>query len=333
MVLSKKKGKKYSKKTKKSNSKGNKVVKKIVVSQALTNEEIESKEGQYFDENHYTTIINQDCDIYRKMPDGKEHLLCRFRKNVLTPELCKIGMKHLKKPAMKKHANRGASAGLLDYSKMPGYVNDPKLHASTDRFRINGYYSKSTGKYVKDSVGNIAQSNILGYFDRKDRNGDSKYNKVPCRTTAFTRDKVEEWKDVVPLFCEMDALFKELIPDKHKKQKMRAQMTKFVIQNTAFSTITINYNWRTALHKDAGDYEPGFGNLVVLEEGKYEGGYLGFPQYKIAVDVRQGDFLGMDVHQWHCNTEIKSVDDYTRLSIVAYLREKMILCKNEQLDN
>ena len=26
-------------------------------------------------------------------------------------------------------------------------------------------------------------------------------------------------------------------------------------------------------------------------------------QYGVAVDVRNGDFLAMDVHQWHCNTE------------------------------
>lgn len=331
MVLSKKKGKNTSKKSKKSKVntiKSNPSIKKIIVSQELSDEEMASKEGQYFDESHYTTIINEDCDVYRKLPNNKECLLFRFRKNVLTPNLCKIGMKHLKKPAMKKHANRGASAGLLDYSKMPSYVNDPKQHVNPDRFRIQGYYSKHTGKYVKDSVGNIAQSNILGYFDRKDRNGDNKYNKLPCRTTAFTRDNVEEWKEVVPLFCEMDQFFKQLTPDKHKKQKLRAHMTDYVINDTAFSTITINYNWRTALHKDSGDFQDGFGNLVVLEEGSYEGGYTGFPQYKIAVDVREGDFLAMDVHQWHCNTEIKPKSkDYTRLSIVAYLREKMILCK------
>ena len=324
-----KKSKKLNKNTsEKETSIDHSTVKKIVVSPQMTNEEIASKEGHYFDEAHYTTIIREDCDVYKKMPNGKEVLLLRFRKNVLTPELCKTGMKHLKKPAMKRHANRGASAGLLDYSKMPKYVNNPKQHVNPDRFRIQGYYSKHTGKYVKDSVGNIAQSNILGYFDRKDRNGDNKYNKIPCRTTAFTRDHEEQWKEVVPLFCEMDLLFKQLTPKKHKKQKIRAHMTDFVISDTAFSTITINYNWRTALHKDSGDFQDGFGNLVVLEEGEYSGGYTGFPQYKVAVDVREGDFLAMDVHEWHCNTEITPITkEYTRLSIVAYLREKMIACK------
>ena len=81
-----------------------------------------------------------------------------------------------------------------------------------------------------------------------------------------------------------------MIPSRHKIQHKRAHETPFVIDNTAFSTVTINYNWRTALHKDAGDLREGYGNLVVLEEGDYEGGSTGFPQFGICVDVREGDF-------------------------------------------
>ena len=44
------------------------------------------------------------------------------------------------------------------------------------------------------------------------------------------------------------------------------QTPEFAIGNTAFSTVTINYSWRTALHKDAGDYMDGFGNLIVIED-------------------------------------------------------------------
>ena len=40
----------------------------------------------------------------------------------------------------------------------------------------------------------------------------------------------------------------------------------------------------------------------------------------------------MDVHEWHCNTKIvPQSKDYTRLSLVSYLRENMIKCKNESL--
>jgi hypothetical protein len=46
----------------------------------------------------------------------------------------------------------------------------------------------------------------------------------------------------------------------------------FYIANTVFSTITINRNFRTAIHKDKGDLPEGFGNLGVLQAGNYEGG-------------------------------------------------------------
>ena len=91
----------------------------------------------------------------------------------------------------------------------------------------------------------------------------------------------------------------------------------FYIKGTVFTTITINKNFRTAIHTDKGDLKEGFGNLVVCEEGKYKGGYSGFPQFGIAFDVRQGDFLAMDVHEWHCNTEITPVDNKSPEEIPA----------------
>ncbi len=106
---------------------------------------------------------------------------------------------------------------------------------------------------------------------------------------------MNKWKNSVPLIESIDREFKRLIPDRHSVQYKRAHETPFVISDTAFSTVTINYNWRTGLHTDKGDLTDGFNNLVVLEEGDYEGGYTGFPQYGICVDARHGDFLGMNV--------------------------------------
>jgi hypothetical protein len=68
------------------------------------------------------------------------------------------------------------------------------------------------------------------------------------------------------------------------------------IPNTVFTKVTSNYNLRTACHKDSGDYSGGLGNLVVVGEN-FEGGYLGFPQFKVLIKICPGDFLLMDVHQ------------------------------------
>ena len=231
----------------------------------------------------------------------------------------------MKEAAKKTHDNRGAAAGVLDPKKLPSYANDMNQLVGASKFRALAYRSSKSGKLVRNSLGNISQSNIIGYFDKRDRNF---VDSPPCRTTAFTSQQVDKWTKVIPLIENMDSHFKKLTPKNHAIQHKQAQKTKFVIKDTAFSTVTINYNWRTALHKDAGDLKEGFGNLVVLEEGEYEGGCTGFPQFKVAVDCRHGDFLAMDVHEWHCNTKIYPISkDYSRLSLVAYLREKMVRCK------
>ena len=298
----------------------------LVLPEIVSEEYLQSKEGEYFDAKTYKYVINSDADVYGLDKDGNKNLILKFRKNLIPREVCEIALKHLKKPAMRKNDNRGAAGGVLDPKKLPKYV---KGLANAGKFRTVGYYN-AEGQIINSSLGNVSQSNIIGFYDKADRNLGRGAPK--CRLTAFTAKEFDKWEECVPYFQYADACFRVLVPDKHKAQWDRAHESEFVVPNTSFSTITINYNWRTALHKDDGDYKDGFGNLMVLEEGKYDGGYTGFPRYGVCVDVRMGDFLAMDVHDWHCNTPLKGItNDYTRLSVVCYLRENMHRCKDTTL--
>ena len=350
-------------------------VKTLVVQKRMKDNTIKDKQGTFFPKSHYDTILRSNCDVYWEDEEGQQHLLLKFRKQVIPTKMCQIAFKSLEKEAQKKHPNRGAAAGLVDIKNLPHYVGEV---VKVDKYRVF-YKHKKDGKIAKDNISNMVSSGIIGYFDRVDRNSlnssnssnssnsnnssnnnnnnnntikKSDANEVPCRTTKFTREEVEKWTSVQPFIRKIDSLFKKLVPKRHLNQLKRAKETpKFQIGNTAFSTLTLNYNFRTATHKDKGDYLEGFGNLVVLEKpnNKFKGGYMGFPQFKIAVDLRQGDFLAMDVHQWHSNTKItgktklvkKRGKDkkgnwttrmikeplYGRLSVVCYLRKNMIKCK------
>lgn len=305
----------------------------------LTDKQIENKEGHFFSESFFKTIIKENCDCYY-LENGEKHLLFSFRKNVIPNNICVQAYKSLIKEAKVKHNNRGAAAGLIDMNNLPNYV---KKTVKKDKYRV--YYVGSDGNRKKDHMSNFVSSGIIGYYDKPDRNSfrkGSKKKDIPCRTTKFTRDQVEKWKKSLPFIKEANKQFKKLVPNRHKIQLKRAKETsEFQIKNTAFSTITLNYNFRTATHKDKGDFAEGFGNLLVLEKSKCEGGddyqgcYIGFPQFKIAIDVRQTDFLAMDVHQYHTNTPIKPAKknktDYGRLSVVCYLRKNMIKCKKNKL--
>jgi hypothetical protein len=331
-------------------------VKQIIVDKPLlTNDQLESRKGTYFPESHYKTIIDYDADVYSINDKGEKTLILKFRKGVIPNDICVKAYNALEQHAQKKNYNRGAAAGKLSLKKLPKFVG--KI-TKRDSFRV--FYKTASGKSTKDNISNMAQSNIAGYYDRPDRNLYNSANRkarktmksnsvlhiktdnkgVPlCRTTQFTAQEVEKWNNTVPLIESADKMFKRLVPDRHAVQLKLANLTPdFQIGKTAYSTITINYDWRTSLHKDKGDLDEGFGNLLVLEKSKcvdghpsYQGGFLGFPQWGVAVDVRQGDYLAMDVHQYHCNTEIKGSG---RLSVVCYLRKKMINCsKNNAIRN
>ena len=83
-----------------------------------------------------------------------------------------------------------------------------------------------------------------------------------------------------------------------------------------------------------------------------------FPRYGVGFNIRTGDFIAMDVHEWHCNTEMTETAEqkafnkglpkihhdsektgtlggdkgFTRISFVCYLREKLRGCKGADTD-
>ena len=148
----------------------------------------------------------------------------------------------------------------------------------------------------------------------------------PARHTKFLEDHPDKWQKIIPLIKDIDKQYKLLFPEHYKKQRAMADKTKYKIPGTSFTTVTTNVNLQTGVHTDKGDYEKGFGNLVVIESGKkYKGGFTGMPQYGVAADVRTGDFLGMDVHQLHGNEPLDGPEgEYERLSLVCYLRERIV---------
>ena len=169
-------------------------------------------------------------------------------------------------------------------------------------------------------------TNIIGYmnsFAPKQKQKLTRANKkiINVRECRFNRDNPEKYKKCLPLIKEIDTYYKQYLPNKYALQRAKSNQTPFNIPNTAFTTVTTNVNFRTAMHTDKGDDAEGFGNLTVIESGEYTGGETCFPQYGIGVNVRTGDLLFMNVHKIHGNLPTKfKTKDAIRLSIVCYLR-------------
>ena len=238
-------------------------------------------------------IIKEDSDVYAE--DGT--LLLKFRKGVLPQRHTKDFYDNVIEFALTPTSNRGSATG----SNSKNVYDNPRI-----------------------------MTNIFGYFDRfsptQKKNFRVAGHKLPLevRECRFNRDFPELYNKTLPLIRDVNRLYKKHTPSYFKKQNDKAKETAFKIPGTAFTTVTTNVNFRTSIHTDKGDDCEGFGNLVVIENGKYEGAETCFPQYGIGVDVRTGDMLFMNVHELHGNLPMKAVDkDARRLSIVCYLREKL----------
>ena len=178
--------------------------------------------------------------------------------------------------------------------------------------------------YISDtSYANTVNSGIAGWFDR--------YPRIPYgRATAYTEKNPELFAKSYPYLQTLARQFEELLPERYAKQKAFTDAIdpKYVVPDTPYTTLTVNRTFRTAAHRDAGDYTEGFSNISCISpDGKkgWDGCLFVLPEFRIAVELHPGDLLLVNNHEGiHGNTEIIG-DDPIRISIVAYAREKMAL--------
>ena len=308
----------------------------------LTDADTDALAGEFLTESNYAVLLkDEDADVYRPeavsalaMFDGgesepvEERLLVSIRRGAFPKSLTRPAWEILRKAAHSSK-NRGYAAGK---ATAEGLGKDPSRFIS--RGGATARYLTQDGMLSETSESNMVLSGIVGNFNSTPRN-------PYCRQTAFTRDNFDGFLTAMPLVEEANLAFKKLVPTRWENQHRFVQETGLVkkgwaLGNTVFSTITVNKNYQTGTHKDAGDFLRGFGNLMVLEgpTHRYRGGHTVFPKFRVAVDLREGDFLGMDVHEWHGNTALSSAvegeDDWERISVVCYVRVDMTKCGTQE---
>lgn len=267
--------------------------------------------GSFLSENSFDDLINFDCDVY----DNSGLLLAKFRKNVLT-ESKLLNCVNATRDAIVKMDNRGVASGRVDLSKTMNRAGA----FLTENFKIRPI--THDGRISNYKVGNCVLNGLIGYMDRTVM--------LPyCRKTSFNKHEFEKFEKAIPFIKEIDLYYSELIHDKWQIQKEYAKATNknYIISETSFTTVTINKDFQTAVHKDAGDLKEGFGNLSCYKTKGCKGGYFVLPEWRLAFDLSNLDLLLVDVHQWHGNTPItKESQEDERISYVMYYRENMVKC-------
>jgi hypothetical protein len=277
-------------------------MKVLRVKPIMSVEESDLLAGKYLSDTDCKRVVSEDCDLY-DAESGK--LLAKLRKGVIPGLIQSIA-----------YENFLPAATPTDSRPTAGGKDSNEKNASGFRVKKDGKVSRQT--IAKEFV----NSGVAGYYDRSPRFPN-------CRLTAFNRHHLDKFKNAYPIIKLVDSYYKKLVPKEYKMQRELADRTAqdFVIPDTAFTTITVNKNYRTAVHKDSGDFKDGFGNLVALRKGTYTGCYLTLPRWGVGFDLQNGDLLLMDVHQWHGNTPMVLDDKRAvRLSLVMYYRENMIHC-------
>lgn len=289
---------------------------KLILKRHLTDKQCEQKwKGNFLTESEFDLLITEDTDAYTE--EGE--MILRFRKGVVPLQLSRLGYESFKGSIVLTEGRGLASGG------------------SFKRTRADGSTANTT-------VGNFVESGAVGYMDA---NAMVRY----CRKTAFTSKYFETFKQALPFIKHVDNLYKELCPEHYGRQLNIARGTNrnYVIGDTSFTTVTVNRNFQTAVHKDAGDFPRGFGNLCIYREGTFKGAYFCLPEFRVAVDMQNEDMLFVDVHRWHGNTPFVDFnpaptgnndakrhpmkDKYTwtgqdlRIAFVMYYREYMVNCK------
>lgn len=287
----------------------------------LTNEETAELAGEFLSDKHFSILLDEDADVFRA--DGTP--LLHFRKRQIRETDAAVALKALYDAAT-EYCNRGIAAGKAGNHDLARERLKQSKALMTDgkEDSVRFPYLKQDGTVSKTNMAITVPSGIVGAFDRQPR--------FPyCRLTKFTADHPERVLAAMPFIQQVNEVFKTNSPERYAAQAAVCARTHpdYIFRDTVFSTITVNKNWRTAAHRDAGDLKSGFGVLSVLSEGRYEGGYFVIPRFGVAVNLTHRDVILADVHEWHGNTELKGISKYwTRLSTVFYFRSKLVACKS-----
>lgn len=275
----------------------------------LSDDEAQELKAQKLDDRHYDDDLlfddpDEDVTIYK--PNGD--LLAVVKRGAVPRERAFTAYKALRPAAMNSNAgNRSTATG--EGSRKRRVLEDGSV---SDTSAVPQPIRPNTG--------------IAGNFDR--------YPRIPyCRQTAYNINNPEKWAKAIPMFQDCADVFEQYAPERFANQQEKAKQTEddWIITETPFTTVTVNLNWQTAAHTDAGDLPEGFGVMTVVRLGDYEGAYYIQPQYRTAFDLYTGDVILSDVHEWHGNGPFTDTDSYyERLSCVLYYRREMEECGTQE---
>jgi hypothetical protein len=251
--------------------------------------------GQFPAPSHATLILHEDTKVIA--PDGR--IIAVFLSQRIDRELYKRAYK-LWKAVPDLPSNRAIAVGSR----------------SLPRHRTDGTLSERRG--VPKSVLKILEEQgvrqgTLGYLDATPDQ--------PCHETPLSTKRPEMLERNALLLETVDKLYAQHLPSQHAMQQAEVENApRWRLGRTAFTTVYIVKNLRTAYHADRGNLRGVMSALTPM--GQFTGGELVLPRWRIAIALKPGDLLLFDPQQLHGNLPFEG----KRLSAIFYCERRIADC-------
>ena len=219
---------------------------------------------------------------------------------------------------------------IEETTKMRANASGPILEEEMKEKGITEYKLRSPNSYQvktkKGEWGMIAYANeihsVMAGWKRGRFSG-------AIEASGWTKDNPEKFdilKDI-PLYNER--AFEKVDSKRYKSQKIFAE-TSVSPEHRVGIVTTLSMNRYSDLglgskgmsvHVDSGDTEAGMTTMCHFRDGEYEGAYLTFPRYKVAIDAPDNSVIIADSLELHGVTPIRG--EGTRYTCVAYCDRRL----------
>ena len=296
-------------------------MKKIVVDKDLGEKETFDKwNGKFLDETSYDKVyhVTEDTGIMKPIQslDGSDVPLAY----VITNAYGDDKVRNVLMTIEDKSTMRANCAGPIVKEEMEakGLIEGEHYKLRTP----NSYYVKTkSGKWGMIAYSNEINSVMIG-FKRGRFTG-------AIDSSGWVKDNPSKWEELQDIAKWNERAFEKANPEVYHKQKSFCE--KFIepeyrIGNGIFTTMSANryhvgQSAKMAAHVDSGDLNAGMTTMSHFREGDYEGAYLTFPRYGVAIDAPDHSVIIADSNQLHGVTQIKGTGQ--RFTCVAYCDNRL----------
>ena len=210
-----------------------------------------------------------------------------------------------------------ASGPILEEDMLAKGISEYKLRTP------NSYHVKTKkGEWGMIAYANEIHSVMAGWKKGRFTGG--------IEASGWTKDNPDKFEILKQIGKYNEIAFNKVDPIRYQSQKTFAETSistehrvgiVTTLSMNRYSDLGLGTHEGMSVHVDSGDTEAGMTTMCHFRDGEYEGAYLTFPRYKVAIDAPDNSVIIADSLELHGVTPIKGKG--TRYTCVAYCDRRL----------